>query len=110
QREVGLVDGQLGHALAPPTCQVRHEDLLAQMKLGLEQDDPATGPAASPMKWRPKLASKNRGGQCVLGRRTRKRVQHTKQDLPGDVRWQRQDVLVGRWFSRCFHHTKRSMS
>jgi len=92
EREVGTIDRDLWHPFSPPTRQVRH-DVAAEVKLRFGQDDPASGPAASSMKRRPKLSAQAGRGNRMSGRRPRKSVEHTEQDLPGDMRRQRQKVF-----------------
>ncbi len=61
--------GRLGQALPPPAGEVRDDDVGAQVKLGLEQDPPAAGPAPAALKGAVELTAQDRRGVGMARRR-----------------------------------------
>ena len=56
--------GQERQPIAPPACEIRDEDLVAEVELGLLEDQPAARAAAAAMERRAELVAERhrRGG------------------------------------------------
>jgi hypothetical protein len=81
-------------ALAPPTGEVGNEDVLAQMKLGLVEEDPASRATTTAVEWRSQLLAHAGRGPRVRSSGSGLRVKHPVNDLGHAVRRDREEVLV----------------
>ena len=88
---------------ASPARQVRHDDVLDEVKLRLVEDDPATGPPLAAMKRRTELSTEDARHVRVGQRRPRVHVEDTAEDLPHHVRRERRDIGIGRGTRRPRH-------
>jgi hypothetical protein len=86
--------GDSRHARPTPAGKVRDQDVVAQMELGLVQQNPPARSAPASLEGRPKLFAKRRrrGGVRACG--TRMCVQDAMQELGDQVVGRRQDVLI----------------
>ena len=92
--EVGRIRYR-GHALTPPTGQVGHQHVLAEMKLRLVEDPPASGSALAVVEWSKHRAEAGRGNR-VARRRPRAQEELAVQDLRHLVLGGAQHVFVRR--------------
>src|SRR5260221_14504200 len=83
------------HALTSPTAQIGHEDVLAEMTLGLEEDSPASGTIV-PVPKRDKGAEELGASNRVPRRGPRAQEKLAVQDLRHLVLGGVQHVFVGR--------------
>ena len=71
--------------LASPAREVRNEDVIAEVQLGLVQDDPAPGPTTTAVERRTELFTERARGARMKGRWTWVRIEDAVKDLSDDV-------------------------
>ena len=94
QGDVGRV-GILGHPLPAPPRQVGNQDVLSEMQLGLVDDPPSAGAAATPVEGSREFAAQSRTRQRVRHCRPRLRVEDSVDDLGHPIGRGVEHVLVG---------------
>ena len=86
----------MGEPLAPPGREIRNQDLFAEVKLRLENKDPATGPAFTKMKRRYEPTEQIRMRKLVgddrLGRQNQLAIDDLRDHVVGSI----ENVLVRR--------------
>ncbi len=87
--------GHRWHALAPPTCKVRDEDIIANMDLRLRKNPPPTRAALAELEWRDQAASCRRSGDAVRGSRAGRGNQLASDDLGDELVGHAQEIVVG---------------
>src|SRR5712691_1623783 len=97
--------GKLRHPLAPPAGEVRHEHVVTEVQLGLEEDPPAAGTAPSVVEGRAQPGPEHRGRKRVPRGRARRHVQVPVHDLGDAVRRDLENIVVGgaALHGRCHH-------
>ena len=97
-------------SLLLPANEVGHQDLVVEVQLRLMHDVPAARPPAAPDEHPTQVYSQLRSHHGVRTRRARLRIELARDDLPGHVLRQSEDVLVGRAASGGIGHGWQSNS
>jgi hypothetical protein len=97
------------HALAriafdSPTCEIRNENVVAEVQLGLIEDQPAAGAVDAELKRTGNQCAKRRGRADVTENRVWRGVELAAEDLGDEVLGHGAQVCVGRAFLERLHH------
>ena len=98
---------QLWHAATPPAGEIGDQDVGAEVKLGLDQDDPAARRARTAEVEGAKCAAEPRGGARVARRGAGLGDQGTAHDLGDAMAGDFEELLVDRASARWFAHRNR---
>jgi hypothetical protein len=99
--------GQSGETLAPPTCEVRDQDVISEVHLGLGQDPPAAGAPVTEMEWRPEGGADAHRCGGVSGPWARRGDQLSVDDLTDEIPRQVIEIFVSRGASSGIRHSLR---
>lgn len=86
--------GQLGHSFDASARPVRHQHVVAQMELGLEEDPPASGAAPTAVEGAVKLTAQHRRRDRMLRSRPRASYELAVHDFRDQMRRNGREIYV----------------